>query len=147
MGLETSNCRLSKWNIFTSCFPNLCEPVFKSTHWFSSIPWLLVKVFSHVLLGQMAHFHCRARIRIPNPGYMVLCRTCFRWLRFRFGSLPHSICIAQESVSDSESTMEISHYRLKMGWIILRVITLITLKRSKVPLTKTVTLTVRVNKA
>ena len=34
-------------------------------------------------------------------SYIVLCRTCFHWIRFRFGSLSHSICIAQESVSKS----------------------------------------------
>ena len=33
--------------------------------------------------------------------YMVLCRKCFHWLRFRFGSLSHSICIVQESESES----------------------------------------------
>ena len=35
-------------------------------------------------------------------GYMV-CRTYFHWLRFRLGSLSHSICIVQESESESES--------------------------------------------
>ena len=41
----------------------------------------------------------------PN-GYIVLCRTCFHWLKFRFGSLSHSTCITQESVFESESESE-----------------------------------------
>ena len=36
-------------------------------------------------------------------GYIVPRRTCSLWLRFRFWSLSHSICIVQKSVSESES--------------------------------------------
>ena len=39
-------------------------------------------------------------------GYMVLCRTCFHWLGFRFGSLSHSICIVEASESEFESESE-----------------------------------------
>ena len=39
-------------------------------------------------------------------GYIVLCRTCLHWLRFRFGSLSRSICIVQEFVSKSKSESE-----------------------------------------
>ena len=42
-------------------------------------------------------------------GYIVLCRKFFHWLRFRFGSLSHSICIVQEPVSESEYESESSN--------------------------------------
>ena len=48
-------------------------------------------------------------------GYIVSCRTCFHWLTFRFRSLSQSICIVQESVSESKSESGKGNKPLKVG--------------------------------
>ena len=74
-------------------------------------------VWKNLIFGCSNMHPCNGSFPLPDSdsdsdsdskpyGYIVLCRTCFHWLRFKFESLSHSICIVKESVSKSESESE-----------------------------------------